>query len=278
MIDMDKPRGFTLIELLVVIAIIAILMAILLPAIHRAKEQGSRVACLNNMKELTLGWVMYGDENDWKIVNGAAGIYRTNETPWVGTCWGANWRTDRLPEAEQIAGIKQGALWPYVKNTKLYRCPTGTRGEMLTYSVMDGVNGVAREKTIQDGVWAKRMSDIRNKSERIVFIDEGWTSPDSFAVHYDIQEWWDNPPVRHGDGITTSFADGHSGYHKLKGTWTILVGRQRQRDHIMAGSYAPGMGMTGDQHVATTDDYEDLYWVQRGCWGKLGYIPSYKGR
>lgn len=275
---MEKSRGFTLIELLVVVAIIAILMAILLPAMHRAREQGSRITCLNNMKQLTLGWIMYADENNLKIVNGAAGVYRSNETPWVGKCWGANWRTDRLPEEDQITEIKKGALWPYVKNIKVYSCPTGTRGEMLTYAAMDGVNGLPREKTVEDGVWAKRMSDIRKKSERIVFIDEGWTSPDSYAVNYNRQEWFDNPPIRHGDGITTSFADGHSGYHKWKGIWTILVGRQRQRDHIQAGHFAPGTGMVGKQHAVTSDDYEDLYWIQKGCWGKLGYIPSYKGR
>ena len=60
---MDKSRGFTLIELLVVIAIIAILMAILIPALNRAREQGKRAACLSNVKQLGLAWVLYADDN-----------------------------------------------------------------------------------------------------------------------------------------------------------------------------------------------------------------------
>ena len=64
---MNKQRGFTLIELLVVIVVIALLMAILMPALQRAREQGKRVACLNNLKQLTIAWIMYADDNDGKI-------------------------------------------------------------------------------------------------------------------------------------------------------------------------------------------------------------------
>ena len=66
--EMDSS-GFTLIELLVVIAIIAVLMAILIPALHRAKEQGARATCLSNVKQLTLAWILYAQENDDRIVN-----------------------------------------------------------------------------------------------------------------------------------------------------------------------------------------------------------------
>ena len=65
---MHKQKGFTLIELLVVIVIIALLMTILLPAMKSAREQGKRAVCLNNLKQLTLGWMMYADGNDEKPV------------------------------------------------------------------------------------------------------------------------------------------------------------------------------------------------------------------
>jgi prepilin-type N-terminal cleavage/methylation domain-containing protein len=58
---MGSRRGFTLIELLVVIAIIAVLMAILLPALNRVKEQGKRAVCLSNLRQLTMAWIMYAD-------------------------------------------------------------------------------------------------------------------------------------------------------------------------------------------------------------------------
>jgi len=70
---MNGRRGFTLIELLVVIAIIAILMAILMPTLNRAREQGKRAVCLGNLKQLSLSWITYADDNDDRIVNGAAG-------------------------------------------------------------------------------------------------------------------------------------------------------------------------------------------------------------
>jgi len=70
---MSKRIGFTLIELLVVIAIIALLMAVLIPAMNGAREHGKRAVCLNNLKSLVLAWLMYTDDNDGRLVRGLAG-------------------------------------------------------------------------------------------------------------------------------------------------------------------------------------------------------------
>jgi len=153
--------GFTLIELLVVIAIIAVLMAILMPALSRVKEQGKRVVCENNLKTLTLIWIMYADENDGKIVNGAGGFHYisanghvedgTNpsiiERAWVGKGWGTNWDSpnvdDRgLTDRDKKIAIEQGALWDYAKDYDIYKCPTGRRGEFVTYAAVDAMNGL----------------------------------------------------------------------------------------------------------------------------------------
>ncbi|MEJ2701576.1 MAG: prepilin-type N-terminal cleavage/methylation domain-containing protein, partial [Sedimentisphaerales bacterium] len=115
---MTGKRGFTLIELLVVIAIIAILLAILMPALNRVKEQGKRATCLNNLRELNMAWIMYADDNDDNLVNGDTGEYsiHPNETPWVL----ADWRSG-MTERQKIDAIKDGALWPYTKDLRLYK-------------------------------------------------------------------------------------------------------------------------------------------------------------
>ena len=66
----NERNGFTLIELLVVITVIALLMAILIPVLNRARETGQRAVCLSNLKQLTLGWLMYAEDHDGEMVSG----------------------------------------------------------------------------------------------------------------------------------------------------------------------------------------------------------------
>ena len=297
---MNKQRGFTLIELLVVIAIIALLMALLMPALERAREQAKRMICLNNLKELTFGWLLYTEDNEGKIVNGGPQGNDTwigrayiptdpandhyNERPWIGRAWANGYQNgNKVAPDLQKQAIKDGAMWPYIKSLKVYRCPTGLAGEMCTYAAMDGVNGLSRKNqgTIADGCWAKHTDDIRRPPKRIVFIDEGWVTPDSFAVNYrggNQEKWWDDPPVRHGDGTAQSFADGHSDWMKWKGAWTVAYGLATIGIHPQ-NHYSPGAGIPNDPSFVPPPaskpgpDWEDLYWLQRGCWGKLGYTP-----
>lgn len=274
---MRRPKGFTLIELLVVIAIIAILMAVLMPALSAAREQGKRAVCLSNLKQLTFAWIMYCDENDGTIVNGDAGFDRKSgnrmiEKAWVGRGWHNSYGSGvQAPKAQQIAAIEEGALWSVIENVKVYSCPTGARGELITYAAVDSMNARFRTGTNTGGVfgkgvrvgrttlWCKKRTDIREPAKRMVYIDEGWVTPDSFACHYVNTQWWDDPPVRHGKGTDISMADGHAEYWKWESTETIKFARAQELTH--SGSLDP----------QTEDGKRDIQRVQKSIWGRLGY-------
>ena len=247
--------GFTLIELLVVIAIIAVLMAILIPTLNRAREQGKRAACLSNLKQLQLAWVMYADDNDGKIVNGSASWEnpQRNEIPWV-------WIPSRYASsAEAQEEFESGALYEYCSLPKIFKCPSGVPGEWATYAIVDAMNGHNWGGTLPKGVYIKNRSEIRHPSKRIVFIDEGRLSFGSWTVYYDEERWWDPVPIRHGKGTTFSFADTHAEYRKWTDPRTIEIAEKELRAWTGGGYH--------DEHP----DNEDLRWVQRGVWGKLGY-------
>ena len=225
---MDKRRGFTLIELLVVIAIIALLMALLMPALERAREQGRRSVCLGNLKQLMLGYGFYLDDNEGKLVNGDTeeytGMYNPggghyNEIAWVRKDWGT---PEPTPDEKEIA-IKNGALYPYVKNIKVYSCPTLLAGHVRTYAVSDAMNC----KDWSGRVMLKHETEIRRPYIRFIFLDDGGTAGATlggYTCWHDRWVWWDPPPIRHGDGTTFSFADGHVEYWKWQDSRTIKFG------------------------------------------------------
>ena len=182
----SNRAGFTLIELLVVIAIIAVLMAILMPALNRAREQGKRAACLNNLRQLTMAWIMYADDNDGKMVNANTSTGGHNKD---GTCW-VYWPGRNATEEKRIKGIQDGLLFSCCPDLKLYKCPTGVRGEVVTYAIVDALNGYDAIPGAEGQILKNRMQ-IRKPGQRAVFIDEGRLSPASWTIWYDQERWWD---------------------------------------------------------------------------------------
>jgi len=265
---MHKRKAFTLIELLVVIAIIAILMSILMPALNRAKEQGKRAVCLNNLKQLTLAWILYADDNDDKLVNGdaeetgtfgppptgacASGGRHYQERPWVLKDW-----QDGMTLDQKIDAIKGGALFPYCgRSLKLYKCPIAGREEgreqrQRTYSAVDAMN----VQPYNGGPMIKKRTEIKGPSERSVFVEDAGATPmGGWSICYNRgNAWHDEPPLRHGNGANWSFADGHSEYWK----WQNPDTRKWNVDN------------EGDWKDVVRPGDVDIYRARKAAWGKL---------
>lgn len=270
---MFTRRGFTLVELLVVIAIIALLMSILMPALNLARELGRRIVCRANLKQLSFAWVMYTDENDGDFVNGMLGQDRVDpadptkiwEEAWVGVVGtGSGWPKRRQIYGNTIdEGIRNGALWEYLKEPKVYRCPAGKVGEMVSYAIVDAMNGAKQTNAVTDHVWANNRGDLSKVHNKLLFIDIGKVRDSSYHVYYHQGLWGDPPPVRHSDGATVSYADAHSVYIKWKGLDTINFGRNDDRDDP-------------DRSPTSLEGRKDLEQMQRGVYGKLGNTPPLK--
>ena len=259
-------KGFTLIELLVVIAIIALLLAILMPSLKKVKELGKRTVCMAHLHSLGLSWVLYADDNDGLICNAktaritevssnprtftmnwSTGAYH-NEPTWVG--WfeepvaGGKYVID---EIARQASVKLGTLYPYNEAVEAYICPAGKERETRMFSIPDSMNGHDGFGSVAKVV--KKATDIRQPAKRLVFLDEGWATTESWTIYPDRIQWWDRIPVRHGDGTTVAMADGSCEYWKWKDKKTL--------------EFANG---TGDS-VLSAQDNEDFLKVQKAVWG-----------
>jgi len=281
-------QAFTLIELLVVIAVIALLMALLIPVLNLARERAQRVVCLSNLRQLTMAWVAYADDHDSKLVSGSTFdvmIPRIRSPDLYIKGW-LGW--DFIPTPSEgwppwIPGSDKGALWPYLRDEKIYRCPRGRAGHAATYDIVSAANGLGLEEGTYSphrGRLGKRvgktvlrltrLTDITSPgaAQRAVFIDIGQT-PSGFYVHYLYPKWDDAPPIHHSGGVTLSMADGHAEYWKWKGRETVEM--PRKLITFGSGSLSAEILQEGDYEPQTEDGLYDLQRLQKATWGRLGY-------
>jgi prepilin-type N-terminal cleavage/methylation domain-containing protein len=260
--------GFTLIELLVVITIIALLLSILMPSLRRAKEAGKRAMCLHNIRNLTIGWIIYAEDCDGRLPIAAVGYKGTGlgygDWEWIGYADVLGRAGPPATVDEKLQALKDGVLYPYLDTTDIFRCPIAEKDEMRTYSMTHAMNGLADYSANYGGKSLTKASQITSSSGRIVFLDDYEFNDDAaWFIYNDRPQWWNPTPIRHGSGGNVfSFADGHSEFKKWTDKRTIELSKLchslKDADaRLYSESIQPGN--------------EDIVWVQKGVWGKLGY-------
>jgi prepilin-type N-terminal cleavage/methylation domain-containing protein/prepilin-type processing-associated H-X9-DG protein len=232
-----KPRrgGFTLIELLVVIAIIAILAAMLLPALAKAKTKAQGIGCMNDLKQLTLGFLMYPlDFSDLLLAcqNNGISAKRTNWFPG-GLDFTAN-RSNWDIEADMV----KSPIWPYVGKAKdIFKCPADQAAVVANGIRKPRVRSMSMSQTFGSGEWLfpgqyrtyQLATDIVFPVRTFIFVDEHPDSINDAAFAVQCTGAWpsdgaggeriiDFPASYHNGACGFSFADGHCEIHKWKGS------------------------------------------------------------